>query len=171
MKKHPRDLLRFYFADIVYGATDGIVTTFSVVSGVEGASLSPSIAIILGIVNLLADGVSMGAASFLSIRSGEIANKLTSQYKQPLKHAAATFFSFVLFGAVPLISFLIPKFEEHRFILSCIMTGMALFIVGKLRSLIAKEPLLQGALEMLVIGGITAIISYFIGYFLSHYIH
>lgn len=58
-----------YVADFVYGANDGIVTTFAVVAGATGALLSTEIIIILGVANLIADGFSMGASSFLSIRS------------------------------------------------------------------------------------------------------
>lgn len=59
-----------YLPDFVYGANDGIVTTFAVVAGAAGALLSPGVIIILGIANLLADGFSMGASNFLSLRSG-----------------------------------------------------------------------------------------------------
>lgn len=58
-----------YIGDLVYGANDGIVTTFAVVAGATGALLSPGIIIILGIANLIADGFSMGASSFLALRS------------------------------------------------------------------------------------------------------
>lgn len=53
----------------VYGANDGIVTTFAIVAGVAGAGLSPSIILIMGIANLLADGVSMGMGDYLGERS------------------------------------------------------------------------------------------------------
>lgn len=55
-----------YIGDFVYGANDGIITTFAVITGAIGASLSPLVIIILGFANLLADGFSMGASSFLS---------------------------------------------------------------------------------------------------------
>lgn len=58
-----------YLADFVYGANDGIITTFAVVTGAAGASLSPGVIIILGVANLLADGFSMGASSILSTLS------------------------------------------------------------------------------------------------------
>jgi VIT1/CCC1 family predicted Fe2+/Mn2+ transporter len=54
---------------MVYGAVDGIVTTFAVVSGVAGASLSDSIVIILGLANLFADGFSMAIGNFLATRA------------------------------------------------------------------------------------------------------
>ncbi len=48
-----------YIGDVVYGALDGIVTTFAVISGVAGASLSSGVVMILGFANLFADGLSM----------------------------------------------------------------------------------------------------------------
>ena len=58
-----------YIGSMVYGALDGIVTTFAVVSGVAGAELGSHIILILGIGNLLADGFSMGVGSYLSTKS------------------------------------------------------------------------------------------------------
>ncbi len=53
-----------YLRDWIYGGIDGAVTTFAVVSGVVGAALSPTIIVILGLANLLADGFSMAAANY-----------------------------------------------------------------------------------------------------------
>jgi len=50
---------------------DGIVTTFAVVSGVIGADLSVSIILILGFANLVADGFSMAAGSYMAIKSDQ----------------------------------------------------------------------------------------------------
>ena len=61
--------MKWSIEDFVYGATDGAVTTFAVVSGVVGASLSPSIILILGFANLFADGFSMAISNYLSVKS------------------------------------------------------------------------------------------------------
>ncbi|MDD3896673.1 MAG: VIT1/CCC1 transporter family protein [Candidatus Peribacteraceae bacterium] len=58
-----------YIRDIVYGGNDGIVTTFAVVAGTVGAGMPSYVIIILGLANLLADGFSMGAGNFLSLKS------------------------------------------------------------------------------------------------------
>ena len=58
-----------YLGEFVYGAIDGTVTTFAVVSGAEGALLSPAVVIILGFANLIADGFSMACGNFLSEKS------------------------------------------------------------------------------------------------------
>ena len=58
-----------YVGDFVYGAIDGSVTTFAVVSGVAGAALSANVVIILGLANLFADGFSMAIGNYLSSKS------------------------------------------------------------------------------------------------------
>lgn len=58
-----------YLRDFVYGAIDGTVTTFAVVSGVAGAGLDSRIVIVLGLANLIADGFSMAASNFLGTRT------------------------------------------------------------------------------------------------------
>lgn len=60
-----------YLKDFVYGAIDGTVTTFAVVSGVAGAGLPSNIVIILGIANLIGDGFSMAVSNYLATRSEE----------------------------------------------------------------------------------------------------
>ncbi|WP_458745322.1 VIT1/CCC1 transporter family protein [Candidatus Nitrosocosmicus sp. T] len=61
--------MKWTIEDFVYGATDGAVTTFAVVAGVVGASLSPTIVVILGFANLFADGFAMAVGNYLSTRS------------------------------------------------------------------------------------------------------
>lgn len=60
-----------YLRDFVYGATDGIVTTFAIVSGVAGANLGSAVIILLGAANLIADGFSMAASNFLGTKTEE----------------------------------------------------------------------------------------------------
>lgn len=60
-----------YLKDFVYGAIDGSVTTFAVVSGVAGAGLPNNVVIILGVANLLGDGFSMAASNFLGTRADQ----------------------------------------------------------------------------------------------------
>ncbi len=55
--------------DSVYGAVDGVVTTFAIVAGVAGADLRESVVAVLGIANLVADGLSMGASNYLGTRA------------------------------------------------------------------------------------------------------
>lgn len=58
-----------YLKDMIFGAIDGSITTFAIVSGVSGAGLSTGVIIVLGMANLLADGFSMAASNFLGTRA------------------------------------------------------------------------------------------------------
>ncbi len=53
-----------YLRDWVYGGIDGAVTTFAIVAGVTGASLSVKTILILGLANVIADGFSMAASNY-----------------------------------------------------------------------------------------------------------
>lgn len=66
---HEHDEGGQYIKSIVYGGLDGIITTFAIVAGVAGASLSSSTILILGFANLIADGLSMAAGDYLSTKS------------------------------------------------------------------------------------------------------
>lgn len=58
-----------FLKDSVFGAIDGAVTTFAVVSSVAGAGLPAGLVIILGAANLVADGFSMASGNFLGTRA------------------------------------------------------------------------------------------------------
>ncbi len=70
-EEHHGHRLGAYIREIVYGGNDGIVTTFAVVAGTAGAGLPHSIVIILGLANLLADGLSMATGAYLSEKSDQ----------------------------------------------------------------------------------------------------
>lgn len=158
-----RDVLRHYIGDVVYGANDGIVTTFTVVSGVAGAGLSPQVLLILGLVNIAADGFSMWASSFLAIRSTAAAEGRSRGIREPLAHGLATFLAFALLGSIPLLSFLVPGFEGRASLVSACLSGAALFAIGAIRSLVMKRIWLRCGGEMLLVGGIAAAAAYGIG--------
>jgi len=174
LKKHmpkssnSKNILKHYLSDIVYGANDGIITTFTVISGVYGAKLSSVVIIILGFVNLFADGISMGASRFLSIRAGAIAHNEDRGILEPLYHSFATFISFFVFGLLPLFVFMLPEIITRPYIISSIITAFTLFFIGSLRGIIVKKGRFQGGFEMLAIGGIVAIIAYSVGYLINN---
>jgi VIT1/CCC1 family predicted Fe2+/Mn2+ transporter len=64
------------------------VTTFAVVAGVTGASLSPTIVLILGFANLFADGFSMAVGNYLSTKSRkEFAEKVRKAEEDSVRHS------------------------------------------------------------------------------------
>ena len=54
---------------IVFGGLDGILTSFAIVAGATGGSLSPKVVLILGFSNIFADALSMGVGEFMSSKA------------------------------------------------------------------------------------------------------
>jgi vacuolar iron transporter family protein len=218
-----------YIKDVVFGASDGIVTTFAIVAGATGARFSFTIILILGVANLLADGFSMAAANYLATKSGidyakkerereqwEIENmpnaekeevkqifrkkglsprfsmilsKIVASNKKvwldlmlheelgivlsketsPKKNAAATFFSFLAAGFVPLLFFVLALTFglPNPFALSAVVTALTLFTVGALRIKVTGKNWVKSGVEMLSIGGVAATIAFAVGYLLQ----
>ncbi len=215
-----------YLAEAVYGGLDGVVTTFAVVAGVAGASLSANIVLILGLANLCADGLSMGTGAFLGARSeadyhrrerqreaweidhfpegereeiraiyrdkgfsGEILEQVVAtitadkeqwvktmmveelgiieERKNPLRVGATTLVAFIIAGAIPLIAFLgtlrFPSLSDHSFTVAIIVTMLTIFGLGSARSLVIHKKWYMAGLEMLAVGGMTAVVAYGIG--------
>ena len=156
-----------YIKDIVYGANDGIITTFAVISGIAGASIASSAVVILGLATLVADGFAMGTSSFLGSQSEraitDLEGKTTEEDKldNPIHAALATFFSFIVAGFVPLIPYFLIKTDTYLW--SFVFTGFALFTVGALRAIFTKQSAFLCGIEMLVIGGAAAGVAYVIG--------
>lgn len=157
-------LARHYLPDLVYGANDGIITTFAVVTGVVGASLSEKVIIALGFANLVADGFSMGASNYLARRSAAEAVD-RSDRAEAARHGAATIAGFLVAGVIPLVAYVIPVSDGTQFPLAIALTGVALFVVGASRSLVTKLGFLRSGLEMLFVGSLAAVVAYGIGAF------
>ena len=156
-------IARHYIRDLVYGANDGIITTFAVVAGVTGGALSPRAVLIVGAANLLADGLSMGVGNYLSIRSNEsarAAEDLPEEEASPARHGAATFVAFVAAGAVPLAPYVLPVATGHTLTMSVLLTFGALFAVGSLRSLVTIDRWWIAGAEMLGLGALVAVAAY-----------
>lgn len=164
-----RDVVRHYMRDLVYGANDGIITTFAVVAGVAGASLDTRTVLVLGVANLLADGFSMGASNFLSIRSDEAVRHARGEppaEEFPARHGAATMAAFVVAGAVPLVPY-VAVAPAQRFPVAIAATLATLFVVGALRASVTALHWWRAGLEMLVVGALASAVSYFVGWLIA----
>jgi VIT1/CCC1 family predicted Fe2+/Mn2+ transporter len=159
--KHP-GLIGHYLPDLVYGANDGIITTFAVVTGVVGANLSERIILILGFANLLADGFSMGASNFLSRRSYADADERATG-REAARHGAATVVGFIIAGMVPLVAYLAPLSDDVRFPVAVTLTLSTLFAVGASRAVVTRLGWMRSGLEMLLVGALAAAVAYSIG--------
>jgi VIT1/CCC1 family predicted Fe2+/Mn2+ transporter len=215
-----------YLKSLVYGGLDGIITTFAVVAGVTGASLSPVVILILGFANLIADGLSMAVGDYLSTMAENEYNQterkreewevdhypegekkemiqlyrdkgmdpkdavtitdilskkkkawvsvmmveelgIVESEESPLRNALVTFFSFIAFGFIPLIAYVLSNFlssiRSITFLIACILTGLTLFTLGAIKVKFTERNWFLSGLEMLFVGGIAASAAYGIG--------
>jgi VIT1/CCC1 family predicted Fe2+/Mn2+ transporter len=157
-------IARHYVRELIYGANDGVITTFAVVAGVAGGGLSLRTVLIIGAANLFADGLSMAVGNYLSIRSHESvleAQELPEEEASPLRHAGATFLAFALAGAVPLVPYMVPiEVVVDRFTASIALTLSTMFAVGASRALMANVRWWNAGFEMLGLGAVVAALAY-----------
>jgi len=221
-----------YLKSIVYGGMDGIMTSFSVVAAAAGAILGSKVILILGISNLIADGIGMGISDFISGKA-EIDYALAEQKREeweydnypkgemdemiqiyqdkgmseedaillvaaltkhkkvfidammveelgvkspdpsdsPAIDGLITFVSFIIYGLVPLIPFMIgiavPTNFWVLFGVSCALVGIVMFSLGAFTSIFTILSWYKGGLYMFVVGAIGAVASYLIGWGIS----
>jgi vacuolar iron transporter family protein len=154
---------RHYIRDLVYGANDGIITTFAVVSGVAGGQLSQLAVLVVGTANLAADGVSMGVGNYLAIRADERAREadgLPELERHPWKHGLATLLAFVAAGAIPLAPYVVTAPSVQQLQISTMLTFGALFALGAARALVTRDRWWQTGLETLALGAFVAGAAY-----------
>lgn len=156
-----KDSLKKYLPSIVYGGSDGAVTTFAVMAGAVGAGFDTRVIIVLGLANLFSDGFSMASADYLAEDSHAKENK-----KKAFKNALATFLSFVGIGFIPLIPILYLT-HSNKFLLSTIFTLLTFAFIGYVRGKILDRNPVRLALQSVLIGSICATIAYVIGEYIS----
>lgn len=87
--------------------------------------------------------------------------------KTPYKTAGMTFLSFIVVGSVPLLSYFFagsgPIEQQDLFLYSCILTAVALGIVGVFKSIVTEKNKIVGISETLLLGGLAALLAYFVG--------
>jgi vacuolar iron transporter family protein len=157
-----KETIRNYLPSMVYGGSDGTVTTFAVMAGAVGAGLDSRVVIILGLANLFSDGFSMASADYLSedSRAGE-------SKKIALRNAYVTFFSFISIGFIPIIPVLFFA-KNHAFLYSSIFTLITFATIGYIRAKILHRDPLRLATQSVAIGTTCAAIAYFVGEYISH---
>lgn len=155
-----------FLRDAVFSASDGLVTTFAVVAGSQGANLGPAIVVIMGFANLLADGISMSSGTYLGVKSEMEFEKAEgdkhTHEAAPFRQGIVTFLSFDIAGLMPLIPFIFGL--ENAFYYSVAIVFMVLFLIGALRGKFTRKHWFQSGCEILAIGGVAAVVAYVAGY-------
>lgn len=157
--------------DAVLSSSDGLITTFAVVAGAQGAQLDTTVILVIGIGNLIADGISMAAGNYIGIKSEKEYEDSNNHKKHRFdmsifSHVFASFIPFVLIGSIPLMPYLFGS--ENAFKISFSLLLVTLFCVGCIRSYFTRRNMVMSGLESLAIGGLSATAAYAIGYLIKH---
>lgn len=161
-----------YLKAIVYGANDGMVTTFAVVAGATGGKLPVLVVLVLGIANLVADGLSMGLGDFIGARSEAKLNRIQNGKKKAKlkglwKTGAVTFGAFQVAGAIPLLPYVFTMLfgleVPNMFLCAVIATGLGMFVIGSLRTFLIGGKWWLNGLEMLFVGSLAAGVAFGLG--------
>ncbi len=85
----------------------------------------------------------------------------------PVLTGLSTFISFIVFGAVPILPYLIFRDNSDVFLVSVVAASIALILLGVLRYRVTKEKIARSVGEVVILGGISATIAYIVGTFFS----
>jgi len=153
-----------YLRDMVYGALDGVITTMAVVAGVSGANLGARVALILGVANLVGDGISMGASNYLGLKSELEQTGADLRKEAPWRHGLATIAAFVVVGAVPLLAYALPRPRGLSVLaLAGVLSFLVLAAIGAARAPFVGRPRGRSAAEMTSIGVLAGLAAYAAG--------
>ncbi len=160
-------IFRRYLPQVVYGGIDGIVTTFAVVSGSAGASLSSKVILILGFANLFADGFSMSIGAYMAEKSD------IRKGNNPLLVGLITFISFFVIGFIPLTVYVLKFFlnfnTKHDFLISSLATAFGFIFIGFARKKVEHNNKYV-ILHTLLLGIIAAVVAYVVGELLNSWL-
>jgi DNA damage-binding protein 1 len=100
----------------------------------------------------------------------ELELEVPNEDDNPYIDGLVTFCSFVTFGFVPLLGYIIlysidlgENKDTTLFILACVLTGIMLFVLGALKTMFTVQKWYCGGMEILVFGAATAATAFVIG--------
>lgn len=85
--------------------------------------------------------------------------------EKPYAIALSTFFSFVAFGAIPLLPYIFRISGTSLFVWSIGFTALALLLLALIRAWVTQRHIAQSILETLLVGGAAAATAYVVGTF------
>lgn len=92
--------------------------------------------------------------------------EMSEETKSPLAMGGVTFMSFILFGIIPLITYIVDYFglwTGNLFLISSILTGITFALIGVLKAVVTQTHILRSIMETLFLGGAAAVLAYYVG--------
>ena len=91
---------------------------------------------------------------------------MTEETKSPVAMGGVTFLSFLLFGFIPLLVYVIDYstgLDTDLFLWSSVMTGTVFCLIGYLKAVVNQTKVLRSILETLFLGSAAAVLAYVVG--------
>lgn len=92
--------------------------------------------------------------------------EMAEETKSPIAMGGVTFMSFLLFGFVPLLIYVVDflnPLTQNLFFVASVLTACCFISIGFLKSAVTDSPKFRSILETLLLGGAAATLSYFVG--------
>lgn len=158
--KHSHDWTEAsYLRNFVFGVEDSLVSTVGLLSGVVVAGVSQKVVFMTGIVLIFVEAFSMAVGSFISEYSAEnYVDKSEVSKRKSVIGSIIMFFSYFIFGFVPLIPYILFSIN-NAFFYSIIFSLITLFLLGIISSHISHTNILRGGIRTAFIGGLAILIG------------
>ena len=92
--------------------------------------------------------------------------EMSQESKSPAAMGGVTFGSFLLWGLIPLLIYVMDYLNPQHwplFTVASVLTGIVFIIIGGLKAIVNKTPVLRSILETLFLGAAAATLSYYVG--------
>ena len=92
--------------------------------------------------------------------------EMSEESKSPVAMGGVTFLSFLLFGLVPLVIYVvdyISPINQELFPISTVLTLIVFCLIGYLKGVVNQTKIWRSVLETLFLGAAAAALSYFVG--------
>jgi len=150
-----------YLRSSLFGIQDALTSTGGAVVGIAIGSHDQKIIMLAGVVIVLVEAISMAASEFVSnetihqIDKKDLDNVYVSSF--------IMFVSYFVAGFIPVLPYLLFPLPQSIY-LSIILSLLGLCALGVAKGIISKTSLYRNSLEVMVIGGVAAIMGFLVGY-------
>lgn len=97
--------------------------------------------------------------------------EMTLDPKSPFKVGAITYLSFIVLGLIPLLVYVMDYSITEiadPFFWSAVLTSLSFIFIGFLKSYVNETNKLRSIAETLILGGLAALVSFYVGDFIEH---
>lgn len=153
---------RGYLRNFVFGAEDALVSTVGLLSGISFAGVESKTVILSGVIYILVEAISMSAGAYLSEDS---ANEIDDGSKRDnqLTDSIVMFFSSLLIGLIPVLSYLFTPDTRLAFYWSIIFSLISLFSVGVIKGFVVGRHPIMSAVKITAVGAIVIALAIAVG--------